>query len=77
MDKQSQRVRILNYLKTGKVFTGIYATNVMHIMDYRKRISELRGEGYDIEDKWQYDYFKQGKRTGQLQRKYKKYWLVA
>lgn len=73
----SQRERILHYLKTGKVLTGIYATNVMHIMDYRKRISELRQEGYDIRGEWHYDYWKKGKDRGKMRLKYKRYWLAA
>lgn len=75
-ERNSQRKRILHYLQTGKVLTGIYSTNVMHIMEYRKRISELRRMGYDIRGEWQYDYFKQGKLKGKLQRKYMRYWLA-
>ena len=73
----TQRERILHYLKTGKPLTGIYATNVMHIMEYRKRISELRREGYTINDRWVYEYWKKGKNRGKLRIKYKKYWLAA
>jgi len=76
-ERNSQRKRILHYLQTGKVLTGIYATNVMHIMDYRKRISELRQEGYRIDDMWYYKYGKKGKDKGKLLWKCKKYWLAA
>ena len=77
MNMKSQRERILSYLSTGRKLTGIYATNRMNILDYRKRISELRREGYDIQDQMVYEYYKSGKKKGQLKTKYKKYWLAS
>ena len=53
--RRSQKERIMKYLQSGRKLTGLYATNIMHIMDYRKRISELRAEGYEIADEWAKD----------------------
>lgn len=72
---KSQKERILSYLQRGRTLTGIYATNTMNIMDYRKRISELRRDGYQIEDEWVYEKYKTGKLKGKIRIKYKKYWL--
>lgn len=52
---KSQKERILDVLRDGNVLTGMYATNIMKIMDYRKRISELRQDGWVIDDQMVYD----------------------
>lgn len=52
MDKANQRMRILNYMKQNGGITGLEATNILHIMDYRKRISEMRRNGINIGDEW-------------------------
>lgn len=73
---KSQKQRILEYLQKGKTLTGLYATNRMFIMDYRKRISELRQEGWDIASEMVYEYYKSGKMKGKIRTKYNKYWLA-
>lgn len=72
---KGQKERILDHLIQGKVLTGLYATNQMRIMDYRKRISELRQDGYDIRDEMVYEHYKSGEQVGRLKAKYKRYWL--
>ena len=55
MDKKiNQQNRIIQYMREHNGITGIEATNKLHIMDYRKRISELRRKGdIIIADKWE------------------------
>ena len=64
--RTSQKERILSYLRSGRKLTGLYATNTLRIMDYRKRISELIRDGYDIRSEW-------AKEKG---RPFKKYYLA-
>ena len=51
--------------------TGIEATNIVHIMDYRKRISEMRRKGINIGDEWQRKTDKNG-----MPVRYKRYFLI-
>lgn len=73
---KSQRERILEYLQGGNVLTGLYATNTMRIMDYRKRISELRQDGWVIASEMVYEHYKSGKLKGKIRTKYNRYWLA-
>ena len=72
---KSQKQRILEHMQKGRKLTGLYATNKMMIMDYRKRISELRAEGWDIRSEMVYEYYKTGKNKGKIRVKYNVYWL--
>lgn len=42
---------ILEYLKSGKRLTALEALSLFGTMNLRNRISELRQEGYNIQDK--------------------------
>lgn len=44
----SQRDTILNHLRKHGHITPVICTQVYRIGDYRKRISELKQDGYDI-----------------------------
>lgn len=44
--------RILEYMRDNKSITGYQATNELHIMDYRKRISEIIRDGVNIRKTW-------------------------
>lgn len=44
--------RILEYMRDNKSITGYQATNELHIMDYRKRISEIIRAGVGIVKTW-------------------------
>lgn len=74
---KGQKERILDHLIQGRSLTGLYATNQMRIMDYRKRISELRRDGYDIRDEMVYERYKSGENKGKVKVKYKRYWLAG
>lgn len=52
-DARSQRSAILALLQEGRVLTKDSAKKLTGAEDYRKRISELRREGYPIADRWQ------------------------
>lgn len=71
MDKANQRMRILNYMKQNGGITGIEATNLLHIMDYRKRISEMRRNGINIGDEWQSKTDRYG-----MPVRYKRYFII-
>lgn len=71
MNKANQRMRILNYMKQNGSITGLEATNVLHIMDYRKRISEMRRNGINIDDEWQRKTDGDG-----MPVRYKRYFLI-
>ena len=47
--KVIQRVKVLNWLKANKEITFREAVFYLDILDVRKRIQELREEGYHIE----------------------------
>jgi len=49
---QSQKRTIVAYLSAGGVLTKSNAKQISGAEDFRKRISELRREGYDIKDRW-------------------------
>lgn len=44
--------RILDYMQEHGSITGYQATNELHIMDYRKRISEIIRDGVNIRKIW-------------------------
>lgn len=71
MNEANQRTKILNYMKENKGITGLEATNILHIMDYRKRISEMRRNGINIGDEWQRKTDGDG-----MPVRYKRYFLV-
>jgi hypothetical protein len=71
MNKANQRMRILKYMKQNGSITGLEATNVLHIMDYRKRISEMRRNGINIDDEWQKKTDGDG-----MSVRYKRYFLI-
>ena len=53
MNKINQQMRIKNFMEQNGSITGFEATNILHIMDYRKRISEMRRKGVKIDDVWE------------------------
>lgn len=55
--------RILDYMQEHGSITGYQATNELHIMDYRKRISELRQSGISIRTVWKTHENAAGKRS--------------
>jgi hypothetical protein len=55
--------RILEYMKTHGSITGQQATKELNIMDYRKRISELRHAGTGIKSVWRFHRNADGKRS--------------
>ena len=44
----SQRDRVLQYLKSGKVLTRLNAWDELGVIETPARICELRSEGYEI-----------------------------
>lgn len=52
-DHRSQRSKILDYMRKHGSITTLEAMQELIILDPRKRISELRDEGYDIPDEWE------------------------
>lgn len=60
MNKQTQRIKILDYLRTHPYMTGMDAVTKLGIMSYTKRISELRRQGHEIESVWIYDTNRDG-----------------
>lgn len=55
--------RILEYMKVHGSITRQQATKELNIMDYRKRISELRQAGTVIKAVWRYHVSEKGKRS--------------
>lgn len=53
MEKSNQRMRIIEYIKKYGSITSRDAQFKLGISDPRKRISELRANGYLIVDKWE------------------------
>ena len=45
----SQKDRVLQYLKQGKVLTRLNAWDELGVIETPARIHELRSEGYDIQ----------------------------
>jgi hypothetical protein len=45
----SQKDRVLQYLKQGKTLTRLNAWDELGVIETPARISELRGEGHDIQ----------------------------
>ena len=45
----SQKDRVLQYLKQGKTLTRLNAWDELGVIEAPARISELRGEGHDIQ----------------------------
>lgn len=48
MKRVTQKERTLNWLRTNGELTFAEAVEKLHILDVRKRIQELREEGYNI-----------------------------
>ena len=53
-NKQIQKERVLNRLKTNGTLTVREAVIEMNIMSLPKRIEDLRKDGYPIETEWVY-----------------------
>lgn len=53
MNTQSQHKRILSHLKRGRKLTRAQAMDTLGIANVTARISELRQDGYKIEDTWE------------------------
>jgi len=64
MDHLTQRNAILEHLRNKGSITTLEAVLELHIMDSRKRISELRRDGHDIPDEWE---------TSKAGKRYKRY----
>lgn len=62
--------RVLEYLRTHGSATGKELRDGCHQEDWRKRISELRQDGYKIRDVWETDVNAFGEKT-----RFKRYWL--
>ena len=56
-------IRIYEYMKAHGSITGQQATKELDIMDYRKRISELRKSGVSIRAIWKTHENAAGKRS--------------
>jgi hypothetical protein len=50
MIRQTQKERVLNYLKTFKTITSLECVYRLNIVDLQKSIQLLRKEGYKITD---------------------------
>ena len=48
-----QQNQIIEFIRANGSMTGNDAVYTLKMMDYRKRISELRQMGYDIPDIWE------------------------
>ena len=62
MERIKQKQAVLNWLRNEGPLTFREAVYKMNIMDVRKRIQELRDEGYTIRTDWV--YLKSGKKYG-------------
>lgn len=71
MARVNDCIRIWEYMKAHGSITGIQATDELRIMDYRKRISELRHAGKNIGDRWETTTNSHGKTS-----RYKVYFIV-
>ena len=71
MARVNDCIRIWEYMKAHGSITGIQATDELRIMDYRKRISELRHAGKNIEDRWETTTNSHGKTS-----RYKVYFIA-
>lgn len=52
MKKLSDRQRILRYMLRGGRVSGLNCIKLFHTTEHRKRISELRQDGFIISDEW-------------------------
>lgn len=52
MKTETQKVMILQYLLSGCKMTGLDAIKIAGCIKASNRISELRREGYFIQDQW-------------------------
>jgi len=66
-ERQNQRKTILDHIKEKGSITSLTAVYEHNILDCRKRISELRRAGHNIQDTWEKSI--SGKR-------YKRYYLA-
>ena len=69
---QSQKRTILTFLSAGGVLTKRNARMISGAEDFRKRISELRRDGYDIKDRWRKERNRYGHVTN-----FKEYYMEA
>lgn len=67
----SQSREILRCLQSGLVLTKANAKQLTGAEDYRKRISELRRQGYEILDRWVSGINRYGNHE-----RYKEYYMV-
>lgn len=65
----SIKLKILEYLKLGHSLTALEALSLFGTMNLRNRISELRKEGYNIQDRTIHN-----KTTG---KHYSQYWFAS
>lgn len=59
---ETQKTAILNELSTGVRLTALEALKLCGCLNLRNRISELRREGFQIDDKWKAIKTKYGKK---------------
>lgn len=62
----TQRVRLLNYLKTGKSITPKQAREQIYLFVLAQRISNLKADGWPIQSDWY---------VTENNERVKKYWL--
>jgi hypothetical protein len=66
-EKHNQGKAILEHIRKNGSITSLTAVLELHILDCRKRISELRRDGHQIIDQWE---------KSQNGKRYKRYYLA-